>query len=175
MNKYYKIKLNNNIRCKPGWDDPSDTSVLIDIIEKKGYIKKEVAGIFKPRHKEISVTNYEQVNIICENIDGKMYDLITGELILFAPSLEAINYNCLTYNSAEEIPTELVVSQLKEYKKGDIKRYKEVIEEIKVYTSKRYHEQQRINKEQNEKRKRLEQYAEEADSYIDEFKKKYRK
>lgn len=40
MNKYYKIKLNNNIRCKPGWDDPSDTSVLIDIIEKKGYIKK---------------------------------------------------------------------------------------------------------------------------------------
>lgn len=171
MNKYYIIKLNNNIRGKSRWEEPDDTSVLTDIIEKQHYIE-EVKGIFRTRTR---CKYYDPVDIICENIDGKMYDLITGDLILFAPSLESVNYNCLTYNSVEEIPKELVVNQLKEYKKCDIKRYKEAIDEIKAYTLKCYNKQQRINQKKIEERKKLEQYAKEADSYISEFKKKYRK
>lgn len=174
MNKYYIIKLNNNIRGKSRWEEPDDNSILTGIIEKQKYIEKEVNGIFITRRKEI-VISYDPVDIICENIDGKMYDLITGDLILFAPSLESANYNCLTYNSVEEIPKELVVNQLKEYKKCDIKRYKEAIDEIKAYTLKCYNKQQRINQKKIEERKKLEQYAKEADSYISEFKKKYRK
>lgn len=35
MNKYYIIKLNNNIRGKSRWEEPDDNSVLTGIIENK--------------------------------------------------------------------------------------------------------------------------------------------
>ena len=123
MGKYYNVFLNNNICSSNGLNN-----------RFKGVIRSFGDNSFR---------------IICEEIDGELYDIITGCEICELEG-EQINenntkYDFLTCNWKVEMTSKEVVSELKRmnngiFSKGNIVRYKRAMKKVRRYNNKCYNE-----------------------------------
>lgn len=110
MNKYYILKLNNNIHAK--WDDGHFDTIF--------------------DNNEYSLTNGGDGAIIAEYIDHKMIDIITGLEI----EENNININSsISYYDKSEIPLTMVIHLLSKYKRANIINYKNCIIDIINYNA----------------------------------------
>ncbi|MCI6848070.1 MAG: hypothetical protein MR835_04405 [Erysipelotrichaceae bacterium] len=120
MNKYYILKLKNNIHAM--WDDGHFNTV------------------FEP--SEYSLVNGGDGAIIAESINNKMIDIITGLEIVDSNTFKSA---MLSYYDKTEIPMTMVIYLLSKYKRKNIINYKKCIIDIINYNAINYNDYSEID------------------------------
>ena len=122
--KYYTLYLNNNFY----YFDCKNHNNLFKVIdngkrEDRFFYKK---GLFGTKKFIKSVPVYDDFMVMAEFVNGKMVDLITGNVITYYPNKydECEFINGLSYNYSSELSSDVVLSELQKLDDDAIKRYK---------------------------------------------------
>lgn len=125
--KYYNIRLNNNIfmdTSRYGFQEGAFVNKTIDNkgyaddrynFKKKGIVKKKAEGIWGLLGIYDDIEDYiplDKIAILGYEKDGKIYDFVTGIEIPFANKQDAQQYNFITHNQLLEWNENSVAKEL---------------------------------------------------------------
>ncbi len=176
MSKYYKLYLNNNDRKNLYHYDYELEEVVLKT--KKVVHVKQI--LFGKKDVVIDEEFLDSTIVIGEEVNGVMYDIVSGEKIEsfkkqtktetgFTIYKEEQNsdYPFLSYYKKEGLSNSEVACVLKQYSPDDIKRYVEKLNLIEELSLENY------NKKQENRKKQIQDEIE-SEEFIKDFKKRFR-
>ena len=182
--KFYNVYLNNNICCgeRDSYLAPAVTDNLFRYIigdnarkESKRDDNIRYLGWWKGHRTPIEPKDYcDDAMIIAELIDGKFYDVITGERFYHNKNNRVLKY--LNFDSFSAISKETVVAELRKYDDASLARYRDAISEVKEATTERFKMyKDNLIAEQKKKDSIKNIVDNDFDSFIDNVKRRSRK
>lgn len=120
--KYYSLSLFNNAFCVSAYYDNYGNMLQ----------RNRISGVIsKGRDK------YESALVIGYEIDGVIYDIVTGKEVMYSSIYDEPNPN-LCYYDKEVLTKDEVLKELKKLKVEDIKKYTESIMKIEKDSADNY-------------------------------------
>ncbi len=182
--KFYNVYLNNNVCCGKmdsymarGVTDNLFRYIIGDNVKKGSIRDRKISclGWWKGHRAIIGPEDYcDDAMIIAELIDGKFYDLITGERFYYNKDNKVLKR--LNFSKYGAISKETVVVELKKYDSDSFIRYRDAVEQVKVATFNNYQKHIAELKEEQRKRDSIKNVVDnEFDSFIDSVKRRTRK
>lgn len=176
--KFYAVKLNNNVHPVPTYSgfghDPWDNGQFADIVESKRDVKIK-KGLFE---KTITEYSYNGATIIAEEVNGKMYDVVTGEEIIKCDlnpgERKCSEVNGLSYSGRTKLTKKNVVDMLSRYQPDDIERYRKYLYDTKNESMRLYNNKYPGRVAQEEKERYQKDLEDNFNDFMDKFQQRRR-